>query len=635
MDGAGVRARPDRGPGELLELQRTGRLAAEYPLVRGLLADASGGELARAGRVLERLDPEDVLCAHPATPTMTVAVTGHGTLSALRTAMTAELARHGLLMRSYFGDFDGYVFDLGDPGSALYAVDPDLVLCVLDPMIVFDEVPAPWRPDDVERVLDDKLRLVEGLAAKFAAKGRGCGCLVLNTLPLPRRFTAQLLDHRSRARLGAAWREANARLLRLAADHPALVTLDLDPLLAEGVAATEPRTSVYAKAHLSDELLAAYAREAGHLARHLAGATKKTLVLDLDGTLWGGVVGEDGVDGIEVGSGYRGEAFAAFQRTVKQLAAQGVLVAAVSKNDAAPVEQALREHPEMVLREKDFVQVIANWRPKHDNLAGLATALNLGVDSFVFADDSAYECGLVRHALPGVAVVGLDAEPARHIERLLRDGWFDVRELTEEDQVRPVRYREELARQSFLDTFDSIEDYLRELDVTVRFAPVTEAETTRVAQLTLRTNQFNLTTERLQAAEIRARCADPDVLVLGIRAGDRFGDNGLVGVVLALRDDTGLNIANFLLSCRVFSRGIEQACLAVLLRHARATGAPAVFGTYRPTAKNGMVRDFYARNGFTELGDDGTGVTFRHDLTEIAAPPEHVRLATTLQGDTR
>ncbi|MET7422808.1 HAD-IIIC family phosphatase [Dactylosporangium sp. NPDC005555] len=622
---------PSGGPEELLRLHRAGRLAAEYPRVKGLLADLPGAELARAGQLLTRLAPEDVLREHPGTPAMTVAITGHGTLSALRPVLTAELARHGLLSQPVLADFDGYVFDLGDPGSALYATDPDLVLCVLDPMVVFDEVPTPWRPADVGRVLDEKVRLVEQLAAKFAARGRGS--LVLNTMPSLRRFTMQLVDHRSRARLGALWREANMRLLRLTDEFPSVITVDLDPLLAGDVAASEIQMSVYAKAHLSSGLLAAYAREVGHLARNIAGLTKKVLVLDLDGTVWGGVLGEDGVAGIEVADSYRGEAFNEFQRVVKQIGAQGVLVAAVSKNDIEPVEEALREHPRMLLRQDDFVHVIANWRPKHENLAALADTLNLGVDSFVFADDSAYECGLVRYALPGVRVLALDDEPTGHVTRLLEDGWFDVRELTDEDKVRPVRYREDLARKSFLDTFDSIEDYLRELDVRVRLAPATEAEAARVSQITLRTNQFNLTTKRLQTPDVHDRLGAADSPVLAIHAGDRFGDNGLVGAVFLRRTGTALHIDNFLLSCRAFSRGIEQACLTALLHHAHATGADAMFGTYRATAKNGMVKDFYPRNGFRKLGDDGATVTFRHDLARIAAPPEAVTLINELGAD--
>jgi FkbH-like protein len=616
----------------LLELHRSGSLAKRYPEVGALVAGLTGAELDRAGRLLSRLDPDDVLREHPATPAVSVAVTGHGTLSALVPALTAELARHGLLLRPFVADFDGYVFDLGDPGSRLYATGSDLVLCVLDPAVVFDEVPQPWRPADVARVLDEKLRLIERLVARFESAGRGT--LVLNTMPLLRRFSAQLVDHRSRAELGALWREANARLLRLTGGHPAVVTLDLDPLVAEGIAVSDARLSVYAKAHLSADLLAAYAREAGHLARDLAGRAKKALVLDLDGTLWGGVLGEDGAAGIEVADGYRGAAFRAFQRVVGQIGSQGVLLAAVSKNDAEPVRAVLRDHPGMTLREEDFVRIIANWRPKHDNLSDLAVALGLGVDSFVFADDSAYECGLVRHALPGVAVVRLDDEPALHIEKLLRDGWFDVRELTAEDRSRGAKYRQELDRHDFLDTFDSIEDYLRELGVSVRLEPAGEAQVARVSQLTLRTNQFNMTTRRLQPSDVRALIDDPAAAVLTIQAGDRFGDNGLVGAVFTRRAGAAAHIDNFVLSCRVFSRNIEQACLAAVLRQARATGAKAVYGTYRATAKNGNVKDFYLRNGFTPVAaeGDGTTATFRHDLLEIAAPPEHVRLIENLEG---
>jgi FkbH-like protein len=284
----------------------------------------------------------------------------------------------------------------------------------------------------------------------------------------------------------------------------------------------------------------------------------------------------------------------------------------------------------MTLREDDFVRVNANWRPKHDNLRELAEALNLGVDSFVFVDDSPYECGLVRSTLPDVAVVHLDGDPALHVQRLLRDGWFTTREVTADDRARPARYRDEAVRHDFLHAFDSIEDYLRELGVRVRLAPVQEREAARVSQLTLRTNQFNLTTQRLQPADVHALAGDPAGMVLAIHSADRFGDNGLAGAVFARRDDAGLHLDNFLLSCRVFARGIEQACLGAILRHARDTGAGTVFGSYRPTAKNAIVEDFYPRNDFVPHGDDDGATVYRHDLSQIAAPPEHVDLTENL-----
>jgi FkbH-like protein len=617
-------------PEALLSMHREGRLAVEYPAVRGLIAELSGDELARAGTLLSRLDPDEVLAAHPGTPQVKVAVTGHGVHAALIPPLTAELARHGMLASVYSSDFDSHVFDLANPDSALYEAEPDIVLFLLDPMMIFDKAPSPWQPADIEDLTRQNQALVERLISCFEATSRGT--LVLNTMPLLQRFTSQLVAHTSRARLGTIWREANIALLRLGEAHPSVVTMDLDPLIAEGIAAEDARMSAYAKAHLPAGLLARYAREVGHLARHLNGQTKKVLALDMDGTLWGGVLAEDGPEGIEIGDTYRGAAFTAFQKVIKQLSSQGVLLTGTTKNDAEDVAKVLRGHHDMPLREGDFVRIAANWRPKSDNLTELASVLNLGVDSFAFVDDSSYECGLIRHALPGVAVVPVTSEPALHIGNLLRDGWFDTLQLTAEDRTRVEKYQEEMARQDFLDSFDSLDDYLRELDVKVTLDAAGERHVARVSQLTQRTNQFNLTTRRLQPAQVRELIADPAALTLAVRVSDRFGDHGLVGAIFAHRGDATLHIDNFVLSCRVFSRGIEQACLTALLEHARATGAGDVTGEYRPTAKNAKVRDFYPRNGFTTCASTPPVETFRHDLTEIAPPPAHVNLSTPLEG---
>ncbi|MBL7624593.1 HAD-IIIC family phosphatase [Frankia sp. AgB1.8] len=608
------------------ELHRAGLLVEHYPRVRGLLATMTGTELARAGRLLAGLDVDAVLARHPVTPTVTVAVTGSGTLTGLVAPLAGELARHGLLLRPVQTDFGSYVQELAEPDSELHRAGAGLAVCALDAEVVFDKLPPSWGAADVERVLAEEVDLLRALTARFCA--HSSGTLVLTTLPLPRTRLVQLVDHRSRARLSAVWREANARLLRTVDEHTGVVVIDLDALIAEGIPAAEPRLSTYARAHLSPELLARLAVELGHLARHITGRTKKCLALDLDNTVWGGVLGEVGPEGIEVSDGYRGEAFRAFQCAARQLAGQGVLLAAVSKNDLEPVRAVLRGDDRMSLREDDFVRVIANWRPKHDNLRELADGLNIGLESIVFVDDSSFECGLVRRALPEVAVVEVTAEPALHVTNLLRDGWFDVIDVTAEDRARPARYREEQERTDFLRSFESLADYLRELDVQVRLAPVVPADVPRVSQLTLRTNQFNLTTERLARHQVQELVDAPDAEVLAIHSSDRFGENGLVGAIFLRRGPTALEIDNFLLSCRVFSRGIELACLASVLAAARRDGAAEVVARYRPTSKNGKVADFYPRNGFAETTPPGqTERVFRHPLADIPDPPAHVRIA--------
>jgi len=643
VDDAPAVAAPPAGPlDRLRKLRAEGRLAAQYRTVASLLAELAHGEnaltdLARAGQLLSRLDPDEAVretaAAGSPVDTITVAITGHSTLGNLTAPLTAELARHGIVLRPRLSDFDAYLRDLQDTGSLLYTSGADLALVVLDPQMIFDELPKPWLVEDLERAAAAKLAQLDALATRYVE--HGTGTLVLNTVPLLRAHTHQLVDLASRNRLAIAWRELNIGLLRLASTHSRVAVLDLEPLIAAGGPVTEPRMASYAKTYLGDELLARYAREVAHLARTLRAQAKKVLVLDADNTLWDGVLGDDGPDGIAAATTFRGEAFGQFQTVVKQLGSQGVLLAVASKNDQDNVLQVLREHPDMVLREADLARVNANWSPKDGNLRDIADKLNLGVDSFVFVDDSPFECGLVAASLPGVAVVRLDEEPALHIEKLLADGWFDVRELTAEDRARTALYRTEAARQDLLDSAGSMEEYLGQLGVVVTVARVTEGQVARVAQLTLRTNQFNLTTQRLQPADLRARLDDPAYLVLSIRSADRFGDNGVVGAVFARRAGDGLHVENMLLSCRVFARGIEQATIATVLAQARAEGLAAVHASYRPTAKNKGVRGFYPSVGFATAAEtaamDGGELRFVHDLAELPAVPAHLHLDTELE----
>ncbi|MFF0626375.1 HAD-IIIC family phosphatase [Streptomyces sp. NPDC004296] len=610
--------------GRLRELVRAGGGYGEVRAVLGELAAGPNGlaDLARAGRLLARHAPSRT---DPDAPEeIGIAVTGHGTLAALVPSLTAECARHGLWARVAVSDFDAYVRDLRDPSSAVYDAGHRLVLCVLDPYVVLDELPVVWRVDAVRAAADRALAGIGALAERYAAHGGGT--LVLNTVPLPRSWSHQLVDLASRAELGVVWREFNAALLRLAARHSRVVVLDLDPLVAAGGPAEEPRLAVYAGAHLSEELLAWYAREVGHLARALSGRTKKVLVVDLDNTLWDGVLGDDGPDGIAAAGTLRGEAFGRFQRVVKQLGSQGVVLAVSSKNEAGAVAAVLRDHPDMVLREADFACVRADWEPKDGNLREIAARLNLGADSLVFADDSAFETGLVAGSLPEAAVVRLGGEPAVHGHLLLADGWFDTLELTEEDRVRGAHYRTEAARAELRADTGSYAEYLRRLDVRVGIRTATGGDLARVAQLTRRTNQFNLTTLRMGPAEVAAYAAAPGRAVLVVTAADRCGDAGVVGAVFARCADGVLELDNALLSCRVFGRGIAAAAVGRVLRQARECGLVAVRGRYRETAKNGRFREFYPSLGFGREGGDEAAPVFRHGLDPLPPMPGHLRV---------
>jgi FkbH-like protein len=622
----------------LRALQAGGRLAAEYPRLQGLLAPLGAGDpaLAKVGRLLARLTPDEVLAHRTDAPVVGVAVTGSSTLGALPPSLWAECARHGLLPRLSVGDYGAWQLDLRDPGSALHAPDTGLALVLLDASVVFDRLPGVWNAAEAAETAEATGEEIAALAREFLT--RSGATLVLNTLPLTRLHTHQLVDLRSRAALGAAWHALNARLLRLGAELERVVVLDLDVLLAQGGPLNDPRLAAYAGEELGEELLARYAREVGHLARALTGRTRKVLVLDLDNTLWDGVLGEDGPEGIAARTTLRGEAFARVQRLAGQFRSQGVLLAVCSKNDREPVLEVLRDHPDMQLREEDFVAVQADWGPKNKGLEALAQQLGLGVDSFVFADDSAFETGLVAAALPQVAVVPLGSEPALAPERLLADGWFDTLELTEADRERTARYRVEAARADLRESAASAEEYLRQLGVRVSVERAHLGDVGRLAQLTQRTNQFNLTTRRLTAAEVRTLTENPECLVLAVRSADRFGDDGVVGALFAGREGDGLRVDNLLLSCRVLGRGIERAVVAALLDHAKAEGLAEVTASFRATPRNHRVREFWPSVGFGSLDprpEDGRGdgrgdgrevLRFRHPLDRPVEPPEHVRL---------
>ncbi|MEU6600894.1 HAD-IIIC family phosphatase [Streptomyces flaveolus] len=617
----------------LRTLAGQGSLVEHYGSVAGILADmvsdGDAADLIRAGTLLKRLDSDLIKKHHPGTRTVSLAVTGWSTLDGLIAPLTAELARHDWILDPHVSDFGSYRKDLNDTNGQLYTGNFEAVLCVLDAQAVLDRLPGPWTASDVEKAVSDFGTELEELTERFLTEGSGR--LVLNTITLPRSLTHQVVDHATRCQIGIHWRELNIRLLRLAARSDRVAVIDMEPLVAASGPLSDARMAQYAKMRVSDELLAAYAREVAHLIRAFRGRSKKVLVVDLDNTLWDGILGDDGPDGIAAASTLRGEAFGAFQRVIRQLASQGVLLAVCSKNDEGPVRQVLSSHADMTLRLQDFVRITANWRPKEANLRLLAQELDLGLDSFVFVDDSPAECGLVASTLPQVAVVRLDDEPALHIERLLMDDWFATLRLTAEDRTRSESYRALTARQSLREAAGSAESYLRDLGVTVSVSTAKGFEAERLSQLTLRTNQFNLTGERLSAAEVTARCADPECLVLSVRSADRFGDNGLIGAVFARRRGSTMHIDNMLLSCRVFDRGVETAAMVSLLAYARAHGHTAVTGTYRATERNRRFADFYPSLGFTRGDSTETEAEFRHSLEEVPGVPDHLQLGTHLE----
>jgi FkbH-like protein len=336
-------------------------------------------------------------------------------------------------------------------------------------------------------------------------------------------------------------------------------------------------------------------------ARYVAprmGLTRKCVVVDLDNTLWGGIVGEDGPDGVRLGHTSPGSEYAEFQQFLATLPQRGIILAVNSKNNVDDAMQVIQHHEAMVLRETSFSALRINWRPKPENMVSIAEELGIGVESFVFVDDNPDERQLMRHALPQILTVEMPRDPALYRATLEALPELQTLEVTGEDRSRVGQYRAKREREQVRMTAASLEEYLHSLDVRVTIAPCSEANLTRVAQLFQRTNQFNVTTRRHDAPLLGQRMTDPGWRLYTLRAGDRFSNHGLVAVAVAKVGATAWTVESFVMSCRVIGYGIETALLAAIAEDALAHGATRLDGEFVPTKKNQPARDLYERHGF-------------------------------------
>lgn len=370
--------------------------------------------------------------------------------------------------------------------------------------------------------------------------------------------------------------------------------------------------------------------------RAAKGWNKKCLVLDCDNTLWGGVVGEDGISGIALSRQHPGSAYFEFQHDVASLGGRGVILALCSKNNEADVLHAFDVHPDMVLRRSSFASWRINWQDKASNLREIAAELNIGLDSMVFLDDSPFEIELVRRALPEVTAIQLPrGAPSVYRRRLAELGLFDCLARSEEDASRARYYRQNTERRKARAECSDMGEYLRSLAMEVELGLADEFVTPRVAQQTQKTNQFNLTTRRYSELEIANLASSQAADVVWLRLTDRFGDSGIVGTCIVVYDGKVSTIDTFLLSCRALGRGVERAFLAMVVRRARSRGAERIRGAYLPTSKNGQVAEFYSEAGFQKEPQESGSTAHWFSLSlrgPMPEPPEYFKAVRWVQA---
>jgi FkbH-like protein len=554
-----------------------------------------------------------------------LAILGGYSLYPLRELLTHLLETAGVACELFLGDYDNHVAEIMEPDGALDAFRPQVVLLL----------PGARRCRYPGSITDPR-EAVQAAANATAAQlldlcrtlhDRTAAEVLLANFMLPARRDPGELRTRT---LASDWNFRKWVNLELGLDAPPFVRiLDLEFLANRhgALVAEDPRGWFESKQPCSPALLVELCREAAHLIAHRHQPPKKVLVLDLDNTLWGGVVADDGLEGIEIGdTSPRGEAFKAFQRSIATLKERGVLLGVCSKNDHARALEPFERHPEMVLRAGDFVAFHANWEPKSDNLRRMAEELNLGLDSFVFVDDNPAEIEIVRRFAPAVSTILLGDDPAEYAGQLQDCGWFEPRRITREDRERTGQYRAESERQTLLASAADMDAYLESLAMEAVVGEFTPVDVPRLAQLINKSNQFNLTTRRRTEAEVQALLGDPDHLGVSVRLRDRFGDHGLISIVIGRVRGPALEVDTWLMSCRVLKRQVEELVLNELCRRARARGCSRLEGLYLPTAKNEMVREHYPRLGFQARNVAPDRAEYVLDLDAFRPRPTRIQL---------
>lgn len=359
----------------------------------------------------------------------------------------------------------------------------------------------------------------------------------------------------------------------------------------------------------------------------LNGARKKCLVLDLDNTLWGGVLGEDGIEGIKIGGDYPGNAFLYFQEALIELSKTGVILTVCSKNNESDVKEAWDKNPFIKLKEHYISAYRINWNNKADNIIELAKELNIGLDSMVFVDDNPTERELIRQQLPMVAVPDFPQKPygLMNLYRELATEYFRAYSLSDEDRKKTEQYKANAQRANAGRQFSDLTDFIKSLDIRIEIVPADKFNIQRIAQMTQKTNQFNLTTHRYSEADINAFVEKGDY-VWCISVSDKFGDNGITGTIIVTRDGDIASVDTLLLSCRILGKGIENAFFKTILNMLRSSGIKKVQATYLPTAKNSQVSDFYDRQGMTRIADVDGMKSYEIKLDQELAIPEYYKI---------
>jgi FkbH-like protein len=533
----------------------------------------------------------------------------NSTVDFLVPALIATAARHGIALECIPAHYDQVMQEALSPTSLVNAAKPDAVLMAID----YRALPLQSALANQEESDKSVQRAIDYLGTVRAGlKAHGGAICILQTIAAP---AERLFGSFDRVLPGTLRNVIDRLNVRLADSVLGTADLLLDVAGIAETVGTEnwhsPTEWNLAKIPFSNHYLPLYADHVARLIAALRGKSRRVLVLDLDNTVWGGVIGDDGLEGISCAQGDpTGEAHLSVQRLALELRARGIALAVSSKNNDDVARSPFRQHPEMLLKEEHIAVFQANWNDKATNIKAIAKELSLGTDAMVFLDDNPVERNLVRQMLPEVAVPELPSDPALYARTLAAAGYFETIAFSDEDIKRAGFYQDNAKRVELQKQAGDIDAYLASLGMEITFQPFDETGRARIAQLINKSNQFNLTTKRYTEAQVAAAEHDRDCFTLQVRLTDTFGDNGMISVIICRpQAPAAWEIDTWLMSCRVLGRRVEQMVLKQIVSHAAARGIQRIVGVYRPTDRNQLVERHYPNLGFAPVRQDPDGTT--------------------------
>lgn len=534
-------------------------------------------------------------------PSIKIAVVGDTATQLLCTAIRGTGAIRGYNIDLFEAEYNQVERQFMDPTSDLYQFDADFIV-VFQSSHKLGEHHSALSQEQQAMLAEERLQFVTGICTNPALASNK---IIYFNYPEIEDTVFGSYANKVESSFTYQVRKLNYELMRLSQQFPSLFICDIAGLQNKLGRDTMFAANVYTSTEmvLSIDALPYVASRVMDIVCAIKGQFKKCLILDLDNTVWGGVIGDDGLEGIQLGHGLGiGKAFTEFQMWVKKLKQRGIIICVASKNNEETAKEPFEKHPDMVLKLDDIAVFQANWETKVDNIRTIQQILNIGFDSMVFLDDNPFERNMVRENIPAITVPELPEDPAEYLEYLYSLNLFETASYSNLDKDRTKQYQVEAQRVSLSRTFTNEADFLKSLNMVSVVSGFTKFNTPRVAQLSQRSNQFNLRTVRYTDADIEALANDANVIDLSFTLEDKFGDNGLIAVIIMKPlDKETLFVDTWFMSCRVLKRGMENFTLNTMVEKAKAAGYKKIIGEYLPTPKNKMVENHYTGLGFTPL----------------------------------